>query len=185
LTPLQQHTKKWASCRACPLCENRKNVVLWRGTAPADIAFIGEAPGDSEDVFGYPFVGPAGMLLDQICSRALDGKYKLAFANLVACIPKGDDGLKYGEPEPSAIRACESRLIEFIKICKPQLIVRVGSLATKHFVHLNVFTPVPTVCDIVHPAAILRANIASRGFAIQKVIVILRQAAEGLKRSVT
>lgn len=62
--------ERWSNCTACALHKERQNVVLARGTVPADICFVGEAPGKVEDSLALPFTGPAGHLLDQIVERA-------------------------------------------------------------------------------------------------------------------
>lgn len=131
----QRHRKKWIDCKRCDLCESRTKVVLGpqkHGRIPAPILFIGEAPGASEDVIGYPFIGPAGKLLDIIIERAIDGQHDYAMTNLIACIPKDDEGKKTKEPPDYAIKECQPRLIEFINMCSPDLIVCVGKLATKY-----------------------------------------------------
>ena len=56
------------SCLRCGLCEGRTNVVFGTGNRQADILFVGEGPGEQEDLKGEPFVGPAGMLLDDMLS---------------------------------------------------------------------------------------------------------------------
>lgn len=185
MTPFQRHLHRWSDCRACDLCEGRRRVVIARGSVPCDVLFVGEAPGESEDVLGRPFCGPAGQLLDRIISDAFAAwpksvadvgviRYSYALTNIVACIPREDDGGKAAEPDPAAIRACAERLQEFVAICRPKLIVRVGALATK-------WCKPPSgcsVCDIVHPAAILRANIAHQGLMVQRATVILTNALE-------
>ena len=55
-----------ASCRSCPLCEGRHNLVFGVGNEQADLMFVGEGPGEQEDLQGVPFVGPAGRLLDSM-----------------------------------------------------------------------------------------------------------------------
>jgi uracil-DNA glycosylase family 4 len=147
-------------------------VVLARGAVPADILFCGEAPGASEDILGKPFCGPAGKLLDYIIETAIDGQYDYALTNLIACIPLGEDGEKTAQPSEESIKACAPRLLEFVKMCRPRLIVLVGALAAKY---AKDFGQVKTI-QIVHPAAILRADISTRGLAIQRAIVQLEDA---------
>jgi uracil-DNA glycosylase len=67
------HVDDWKDCTRCPLHTVRSNVVLARGSIPCDILFVGEAPGRSEDALGKPFVGPAGILLDEMIEDALSG----------------------------------------------------------------------------------------------------------------
>lgn len=154
-------------------------MVLARGTVPCDVLFVGEAPGVSEDVVGKPFVGPAGKLLDRIIDQSgLANHCTYALTNLICCIPR-EDGSKAGEPSEESILSCRQRLIEFVYLCHPKLIICVGSLAVKH-VPIAV-GPNLGYISIVHPAAILRANVAQQGFLIQKCVVTLADAAEGLR----
>lgn len=180
----KKHKAKWSDCTECPLSEVRKNIVLARGELPSDILFIGEAPGPAEDVLGRPFIGPAGHLLDsqieyalkEAASRAGEEEIslRLAFTNLIACIPTVEPGKKFGEPPKTSILACQQRLREFIKIAKPKAIVRVGQ-HSKKWITEAFLKPLRTPCvDIIHPAAILRADISQKGLANQKVIVSLR-----------
>lgn len=73
MTPYQLHVSHWKNCTRCPLHEHRCQVVFARGKLPCDVLFCGEAPGQSEDALGQPFMGPAGHLLDQIVGQALNG----------------------------------------------------------------------------------------------------------------
>ena len=70
MTPYIKHREKWKDCTRCLLHEHRRKIVLCRGKIPADVLFVGEAPGESEDVLGSPFVGPAAQLLDSLIEQA-------------------------------------------------------------------------------------------------------------------
>src|SRR5271166_3699452 len=183
MTPWERHQRRWRDCTACPLCHGRKQVVLARGTLPADVCFLGEAPGHSENVLGRPFVGPAGYLLNDIIKAAFTDLPPLAtaFSNLVSCLPLGEDGKKNSEPEAAEIKACSRRLQEFVTIAQPRLVVAVGKLAADWLAKdLVVFPRRCKVIDIIHPAAILRASPAARGLLAQRAIVTLRNAVEEL-----
>lgn len=190
LSPWRAFVARWKDCRDCGLCEVRKNVVLARGQVPCDVLFVGEAPGESEDVIGQPFVGPAGRLLDDIISRALGGPgtawhgLRLAFTNLVCCIPRYDDEVRKAvEPDCNDVIACQPRLREFITVCEPRMVVAVGSLAAKWLRLRREYGIADSVgiIEIVHPAAILRANIAQQGLAAQRCVVQLRAAIEQME----
>ncbi len=88
ITPYKQHVIDWKECRRCALCETRTRTVLCRGNVPAQVVFIGEAPGASEDVKGTPFFGPAGHLLNHIIERAGLVETPTCITNLLGCIPK-------------------------------------------------------------------------------------------------
>lgn len=190
-TLYQQHVEKWRDgCGSC-ICSPLNKVVLARGTIPCDILFIGEAPGDSENAIGQPFVGPAGHLLDEIIRQAVgDGRIdpnvpSMAFTNLVGCFPREEKEAGINEPPTSAIKQCAHRLDEFVGICKPRLVVMVGKLAERWVPqcvkNLYFGTTKIIVCSITHPAAILRANVAQRGLAIQRCVVTISNAVEGIQ----
>ncbi len=185
LSPYQKHVADWKDCQRCKLGQCRDKIVLARGQLPCDILFIGEAPGVSENVIGQPFMGPAGHLLDRIIKDALTGIDKIlriAFTNIVACIPLDSDGDKVSEPDEEDIKACRPRLLEFCRIAKPKYIVHVGTLSRKSGVHAQndigaEWMPEDEFIkftDIKHPAFILRANIAQKGLLIQTAVVNIR-----------
>ena len=174
------HRKNWQACDKCELCHSRRNIVLARGQLnPCHVLFIGEAPGTSEDMFGKPFTGPAGHLLDDMIEDAgFDSQgIRWAFTNLVACIPKESrSGRKVHEPHKEHIKACRQRLSEFLKLANPLGIVRVGTLATKHVdksLLLESCVKLSGLFDITHPAAILRSG-PHDTIMIKRCVVILQ-----------
>lgn len=179
----QQHKARWGGCRDCELFRTRKTVVLARGTVPANVLFVGEAPGASEDVLGRPFEGPAGKLLDKIIWNAIwnekphipDHPYRFAFTNVICCLPIGE-GDKLAEPPKWAVEACAPRLREFIDLADPKLVVCVGKHATRWVPH----DPGRKYLDMVHPAAILRFDDGPKRMAIARCVVTLREAMEEL-----
>lgn len=192
LSPFQQHKAKWIKCTRCPLHQGRDRVVLCRGKLPCDVLFVGEAPGQSENVLGQPFVGPAGKMLGQMIGEALrncgdvgvdetgnDDWYpkelRIAFTNVVACIPYDEGGVKVSDPPPLAIKRCLPRLQELIGIANPRTIVAVGKIADKHLAFYA-----GERIEITHPAAILRANPANQGLMYQKNVVALSELFESL-----
>ncbi len=183
-TPWQKHVAEWRDCQRCELCKTRKKVVLARGVMPCDLVFIGEAPGESEDCLGKPFVGPAGHMLNQIIADAFARVKEpptYALTNLIACIPRDpEQGGKADEPLPEHVKACAPRLQEFVLLCNPKLLVTVGTQArnwTDPKVRNSVkfHRTIPSI-HLVHPSAILKANIAQRGFLTQRNIVTLANA---------
>lgn len=186
-TLYQQHKKKWSECTDCLLCEGRTKVVIAKGTIPCDILFIGEAAGVSEDIIGKPFVGPAGKLLHNIIDQTLgpineqlEVPLTIAFTNLVCCIPLDEGGDKVSEPPDEAIRACQPRLKEFIRIAKPKLLIAVGDLADSYLspdYRFAIKHKLPWE-KIKHPAAILRSNWSQQGLEVQKCRMRLRDAIE-------
>lgn len=178
---VQSHVPKWNRCEACDLARGRKKVVFSRGTIPCDILFIGEAPGESEDVLGLPFVGPAGKLQDYIIERALPRHITYCLTNLVCCIPR-DEGKKASEPPAEAIAACSDRLAEFIGIAAPKVVVAVGKVALEALTANRTGYGLRQVLifGTLHPAYIIRTNVAQQGLLIQKTIIKLGEVVEAL-----
>jgi uracil-DNA glycosylase len=198
LTPLQHFVERWKHGCGSDLCRAARKVVLGKGSVPCDVLFVGEAPGESENVIGQPFVGPAGRLLDHIVNEAIAPhrimRYSVAFCNLVCCIPRDEDGGKLRQPDDDDIRACSERLKHFVRVCDPRLIVCVGAVARdwldeKRRDHVELHRTsqslggsqssrfIPRV-DIVHPASVLRANIAQQGLMVQRAVVTIASAVE-------
>lgn len=155
---------------------------------PADILFIGEAPGDSEDVLGQPFVGPAGHLLDRIIARAIPASLglKLAYTNLTACVPvKSKDS---HEPTRESMDKCRPRLEEFVGlVANPRLIVAVGRLAKKELCAArdsgnDEWLRYRKFCDIIHPSAILQAADVEKSMMIKTAVVVLESAVVSMIR---
>lgn len=187
MTPYQLHCERWSEGCGSGLCQ-RKNtrIVLGKGKLPCDVLFVGEAPGESENVLGRPFAGPAGKLLDHMIARAGMWELRLAFTNVVACIPREEDGSKAAEPLENEVLDCQPRLEEWIKLANPRLIVCVGKLAAdwlEQGYKTSVRLPrkgIPMV-KIDHPARILRSNEANQGLMIQRCVVTLANALEELQ----
>ena len=117
--------KAVAECRACALCEQRRQAVLGVGDLHPDWLFIGEGPGADEDVQGEPFVGQAGKLLDNMLA-ALDiaRGQRVYIANAVKCRPPGNR-----TPEAAEMAACRPYLERQIALLKPKIIVLLGKAA--------------------------------------------------------
>jgi uracil-DNA glycosylase family 4 len=176
------HVTKWSKCRECPLCERRTKVVLARGTIPADILFVGEAPGPSEDLLGVPFCGPAGRLLDQIIKESVPREVDYCLSNLICCIPLEDESNKFEEPPDESVEACKPRLLELIDLVQPKLLVCVGRCSRDWFDqgyrHSIKLRKEVRKIDIIHPAAVLRVPLAHRGLMIQRAVVNVTNAVE-------
>ena len=123
-----EHTCK--VCTQCGLCENRHNVVFGVGNPGADIMFVGEGPGEQEDLQGEPFVGRAGQLLDDMLSIIdLDRKKNCYIANIVKCRPpQNRDPLEVEQD------ACIGYLRNQIALVKPKIIVCLGRIAAMRLI---------------------------------------------------
>ncbi len=118
-------------CRACSLCETRKQTVFGVGNTRADWMLIGEAPGAEEDARGEPFVGQAGRLLDNMLasigmSREGETPKSVYIANVLKCRPPGNRN-----PQPEEVSKCEPFLLRQIELVGPALIVVMGRFAAQ------------------------------------------------------
>lgn len=115
-----------ANCTECRLCQTRKNVVFGVGCKEADIFFIGEGPGEQEDLKGEPFVGAAGRLLDDMLAIIDLDRSNCYIANIVKCRPPGNR-----DPLDDEQDACIGHLRNQVSLIKPKIIVCLGRVAAK------------------------------------------------------
>ena len=121
---------KTLSCTACGLCETRHNVVFGVGNRETDVLFVGEGPGEQEDLQGEPFVGPAGKLLDDMLSILdLDRSSNCYIANIVKCRPP-----RNRDPLETEQEACIGYLRNQVALIKPKIIVCLGRIAAKKLI---------------------------------------------------
>ena len=117
-------------CRACGLCKTRHNVVFGVGNPQAEVLFIGEGPGENEDLQGEPFVGRAGKLLDVMLEAVgLSRKHNIYIANMVKCRPPQNR-----DPLPEEQAACAHWLSEQMRFINPKIVVCLGRIAAFHFI---------------------------------------------------
>jgi DNA polymerase len=116
-------------CKLCSLYETRTNAVIGRGSRDADILFIGEGPGENEDLQGLPFVGRAGRLLDYaLCGLSFpDESYYIA--NIVKCRPPSNRA-----PSDEEAEICISYLRRQTRLISPKIIVCLGAVAVRHII---------------------------------------------------
>lgn len=117
-------------CAKCSLCERRTNVVFGVGNRNADILFIGEGPGEQEDLLGEPFVGPAGKLLDDMLSIIDLNRENCYIANIVKCRPPGNRDPKEEEQD-----ACIDYLRAQVSLIKPKIIICLGRVAAMRIIN--------------------------------------------------
>lgn len=118
-----------SSCESCGLCRNRTNVVFGVGDRNAEIMFIGEGPGEQEDLKGEPFVGPAGQLLDDMLSIIDIDRTNCYIANIVKCRPPQNRDPEEGEQD-----ACIGFLRNQVALIRPKIIVCLGRIAAKRLI---------------------------------------------------
>jgi uracil-DNA glycosylase len=114
-------------CMRCPeLAETRKTVVFGAGNADADLMFVGEAPGASEDEQGVPFVGRAGKLLETLLGEVGLDRSDVFIANVLKCRPPGNR-----DPHPVEIENCQEYLRRQVELIQPSVICTLGNFSTK------------------------------------------------------
>ncbi len=115
------------SCTKCPLSQTRTNVVFGVGNPDAELLFVGEAPGENEDLQGEPFVGKGGQLLDLYLNGiGLDRKSNIYITNILRCRPPHNR-----DPKPEEQEQCLPYLRQMVKLMQPKIIVCVGRIAAQ------------------------------------------------------
>ena len=150
-----------AACEKCELAKTRTNCVFGTGNREAEILFVGEAPGEQEDLSGTPFVGRAGQLLDKYLYAVDIAREDVYIANILKCRPP-----KNRDPLPAEEDACIDFLREQVRLIRPKIIVCLGRIAAmrlikpdfkiskEHGVWFEKGNFVMTA--VYHPAALLR-----------------------------
>jgi uracil-DNA glycosylase family 4 len=114
-------------CQRCPeLAATRRTVVFGAGNADADLMFVGEAPGASEDEQGVPFVGRAGKLLETLLGEVRLQRSDVFIANTIKCRPPGNR-----DPLPIEIENCQEYLLRQVELIQPTVICTLGNFSTK------------------------------------------------------
>ena len=123
-TPWEELRARCEGCSACALSRTRTKVVFGVGRQDSPVLFVGEGPGQQEDLQGEPFVGAAGKLLDEMLSIIDLGRDNCYIANIVKCRPPGNR-----DPREEEQAACVGYLYEQIRLLQPKLIVCLGRIA--------------------------------------------------------
>lgn len=158
------------TCRGCPLYQHATQPVFGEGLATARVMFIGEQPGDSEDLAGRPFVGPAGRLLDDALELAGIDRKDVFVTNAVKHFKYTQRGKRriHDKPTRYEITACRPWLGAELEVVAPEIVVLLGATAAQGLLG-SAFRvtkargqPVPSdlaryVFATVHPASVLRA----------------------------
>jgi DNA polymerase len=115
------------ACQRCPeLAATRNTVVFGAGNADADLMFVGEAPGASEDEQGVPFVGRAGKLLEKLLQGIGIERSEVFIGNVLMCRPPGNR-----DPLPGEIQNCADYLLRKVELIQPTVICTLGNFSTK------------------------------------------------------
>jgi DNA polymerase len=127
-TQLAEIAAQIASCQKCRLCEKRIKTVPGDGNPNAEVLFIGEGPGKSEDLQGKPFVGAAGKFLNVMLESIGWNRSDVFIANVVKCRPPENR-----DPQPDEVEACYPYLAAQIEIIQPKLICTLGRHSMNRF----------------------------------------------------
>lgn len=159
-----------ADCKACDLWKRGTQTVFGEGTRRAEVFFVGEQPGNEEDLTGHPFVGPAGRLLNDALVDAGINRAQTYVTNVVKHFkwePRGKRRI-HKKPNSSEITACRPWLEAEIALIKPKVIVCLGATAAQALLGPRFLvskqrgqfiesTLAPYIMATVHPSSILRA----------------------------
>jgi uracil-DNA glycosylase len=151
-------------CTRCELALGRTQVVLGVGATKARLMFVGEAPGEREDLAGRPFVGRAGQLLDKLLDEYAIARDDVFITNIVACRPPGNRA-----PKVKEVKAHAPWIEEQLRLVEPELIVTLGRTALTYFLPKAKVTEIRgkpqkvvreagsvTLLPTFHPSAVLR-----------------------------
>jgi DNA polymerase len=179
-------------CQACPLWRTGTQTVFGEGGARADVVFVGEHPGDREDVEGRPFVGPAGKLLDQALAEVEIDRSRVYVTNVVKHFKWKPQGKRriHQKPNWREIGACRPWLDAELAVLKPRVLVCLGATAAQALLGRDfrvsrqrgelVESPLaPNAIATVHPSSILRAE--NRELQFQEFVRDLEQVAALIK----
>jgi uracil-DNA glycosylase family protein len=164
-----------AGCQACPLWRTATQTVFGEGAQRSEVMFVGEQPGDREDLEGRPFVGPAGRLLDEALDEAGIDRTRAYVTNVVKHFKWQARGKRriHAKPAWSEIAACRPWLDAELAVVKPEVLVCLGATAAQALLGRSFRVtrergrPVESglarhVLATIHPSAILRADSESR-----------------------
>ena len=159
-----------ADCTRCDLYKHATQTVFGEGPTSATIMFVGEQPGDQEDLAGRPFVGPAGRLFDAMLEEAKIDRARVYVTNAVKHFKFQQRGKRrlHSKPDAGEIKACRWWLSHELELVRPQLTVALGATAAR-----SLFGKVVTIGKLrgephrladgsecwvtVHPSSLLRA----------------------------
>ncbi len=171
------------TCTRCPLAETRTQVVFGVGDPHADLLFVGEGPGEQEDLTGEPFVGRAGRLLTSLIEGIGLTRAEVYIANVVKCRPPGNR-----DPLPLEIESCRPYLEAQVAFIEPRVVVTLGNFATTLLLDTKEgitklrgrefpFRDDAVLVPVFHPSAVLRNGGAALAQARADFVTIKRTLA--------
>ena len=192
---LDELKRQAAGCRACDLWEAATQTVFGEGAREGGVMFVGEQPGDREDVEGRPFVGPAGRLFDEALARAGIDRDRVYITNVVKHFkwrPRGKRRI-HQKPNLEEIAACRPWLDGELAAVRPQVLVCLGATAAQALLGRQfrvsrergrlVDSPLAErVIATVHPSSVLRTDPDRRDEAMDELVSDLKAVARELGR---
>ena len=179
-----------AGCTACPLHETGTQTVFGEGTSKAEVVFVGEQPGDQEDLQGKPFVGPAGKLFDKALEDADIDRSHVYVTNVVKHFKWQARGKRriHQKPNWSEIAACRPWLEAELEVIQPRVLVCLGATAAQALLgrdfrvsrqrgELVESDLAENVIATVHPSSILRADDDARDREYRELVRDLEKVA--------
>jgi len=180
-----------AGCTACPLHETGTQTVFGEGTSKAEVVFVGEQPGDQEDLQGKPFVGPAGKLLDKALEDAGIDRSQVYVTNVVKHFKWQARGKRriHQKPNWSEIAACRPWLEAELEMIEPRVLVCLGATAAQALLSRDFRVSrqrgelveselAENVLATVHPSSILRADEDTREAEYGELVRDLKKVAD-------
>ncbi|MCR5353650.1 MAG: uracil-DNA glycosylase [Clostridiales bacterium] len=174
--------EKCDSCKGCKLSETKTNTVFGTGNIQAKVMFVGEAPGEQEDLQGEPFVGASGKLLDKYLAVIDMPRESVYIANILKCRPPHNR-----DPLPEEEDACIEFLRKQLQLINPKIIVCLGRIAAKRLIkpdfkitaeHGKWFEKGKyLMCAVYHPSALLR-DLSKRTEMLSDMFEIKKKADE-------
>ncbi|MGH8477469.1 MAG: uracil-DNA glycosylase [Methylococcales bacterium] len=163
----QDLERRVASCTSCELHKTRTQTVFGTGSRTAKWMVIGEAPGQSEDEQGKPFVGRAGQLLTEMLRAVGLDRKEVFIANILKCRPPGNR-----DPKPDEVACCDGFLNQQVAMVRPKIILAVGRIAAQNLLKTDApigrlrgrvhrYRDIPLVV-VYHPAYLLRSPLEKR-----------------------
>lgn len=170
-------------CKKCGLCSGRTNLVFGYGNKNAEVMFIGEGPGEQEDLQGKPFVGRSGKLLDKYLEHiGLDRDKNIFIGNMVKCRPPQNR-----DPKPEEQETCLFWLREQVRLIRPKIIVCLGRISAQKLIKPDFRVTVEhgvffdkngtLMMGTFHPAALLR-NPNQKGDALEDFLKLQKKIEE-------
>jgi DNA polymerase len=180
-----------AGCTACPLYKTATQTVFGEGSANAELVFVGEQPGDQEDLQGRPFVGPAGKLFDNALEDAGIERSQVYVTNVVKHFKWQARGKRriHQKPNWSEIAACRPWLDAELEVIKPRVLVCLGATAAQALLGRDFRVSrqrgelvrsdlAENVIATVHPSSILRADDDTRELEYRELVRDLEKVAQ-------